>query len=98
MLFLLLRPKDGHQFCICDLAIRWDLQQVEKVKWIGACRHAQANALGKAPEVVVKTFDLNGLVRAARKVTVFCTLPVAESMTGAVNGTDDKHDCRHRVG
>ena len=71
MFFLLLRPKGGHQFCICDLAIRQDLQQVSKVKFIGALRHAQASALDKEPEVVGKTFDPNGLVAAARKVTVF---------------------------
>ena len=42
-----------------------------KVKCIGALRHAQANSLGKAPEVVGKYFDPNGLVAAARKVMVF---------------------------
>ena len=42
-----------------------------KVKCIDACRHAGANALGKAPEVIGKAFDPNYLVGAARKVTVF---------------------------
>ena len=71
MFFLLLMPKGDHQFCICDLAIRWDLLRGAKVKCIGAHRHAQANAFGKVPEFVGKDFDPNGLVGAALKVTLF---------------------------
>ena len=70
MFFLLLRPKSGYQFCICDLAIRQDLRQVAKVKCIGAHKHAQASNLGKAPKVFGKAFDTNGLDGAAREVTV----------------------------
>ena len=71
MYFLLLRPKGGHQFCICDLAIIRYLRRVEKLKCIGSRRHAQSNALGKVPEVVGEAFDLNGLVGATREGTLF---------------------------
>ena len=72
----------GHQFFICDLAIRLDLRRMSKIKCIVACRHAQANALGKAPEVVGKAFDPKGLVRATRKGAVFVHV--------ASGGVDDR--------
>ena len=42
-----------------------------KLKCIGSHRHAQSNALVKAPEVVGKAFDPNGLSGSAYKVTLF---------------------------
>ena len=82
MLFLLLRTKGCHHFCICDHAIRRYFQRVAKVKFIFARRHAKSNTLGKAPEVIGKDFDPDGLVGATREVTLFVHV--------ASGGVDDR--------
>ena len=42
-----------------------------KIKCICDRSHARANALAKAPKVVGKAFDPNGLVRAMREAMEF---------------------------